>query len=243
MMIRQLFIFLFFFTIEVRVKADTPIQRPAACWKRSQIDCAVSASREENLTLKMNQTSLFMPPNSIVLRSKTEFYLIKGTIMFQSHNPIKIHTPYGLVQANTGDFWIRKSDNSYEIFNLSSQVKVTLNDLKQVEIPKGFSIWIGGLDHNKVSAYGAPKIITLLDIISVKKLQYNDPTLLVKEVIKLKEQLSSFNDAGSDLYQKVTERHIAMAEERRQQQQADQRRKLEQKLKLKNLYYEKVFFK
>jgi hypothetical protein len=168
--------------------------------------------------------------------------LVKGALWVEQGEDVEIETLYGYVRSATGNFWILEQQDQILVRNLGAELKVTLRDGKSLDLPEGFQFWIRGLNSQGVSEYGMLEPIDVSDHLPRWNALYRgSKDSFISEVQLLKQKWPLWVEKGSFIYQSLAERKIASVAEQRRQEKEQQKRLMDERRRVKQLYHERVF--
>lgn len=237
------FTFVFAFTIDVHVKAAELVERPQGCLNQKSI-CALQTTSD---VFHFNNPELefHMSPSSLVLKhSTTELEYAKGSLWVAKHNNVVVKTIYGTVISKSGPFWVLESDDKIWIRNVNAEMKVKVRDGREVELPIGFQIWIGGVDGQGKSTLGIPEIIPVEEHIRLwSQLYPGSREKFRDEVEGIKWTWGPVAQKAAELYTEIASRQRRIAEAKEAELE---RRRLaieEERKMFRQMYIQKVFWR
>jgi hypothetical protein len=238
------FIFVFFFTIDVRVRASNEFhERPAGCLKNKTV-CALQ-TKNDSFHLVNLQTEFHLGPKTLVLRNSPEqIEFINGTFWAQKFNKMTVKTLFGEVISESGPFWVLGDQQKIWVRNVNADLKIQLRDGHSLELPQGFQIWISGMDDKGHSTTGIPEMIPVEDHIRLWSFLYQGNRQdFLSEVRDIKWTWGSLPERSSQLYLSIIQRQEHLAQLRHD---AIQKRKLAQQdenKRVKEMFIERAFWR
>lgn len=241
-------IFLFCFTVEIRVKASNPqeqlnppLQKPEGCYGNKNNPCVFS-SGEKILKLQLSNGILNLKNSTTLERNdKNHFQYLNGTIWIQSNEKMVIDSLYGSVESDRGEFWIVENDKKITIRSVIGLVKVNINSVT-LEIPEGFQVWISGKDNTGKNTYGVPENIPIESHLKLWSELFTGTRAEFKERVSiLKSLYKDKNVDSAEFYQRIADRHVASVNEKKLAAQREAQRRKQYLQELRKLYFEKVF--
>lgn len=240
----HLFIFVFFFALNVRVRASSDLlERPKGCLTNLNVCALQTKSSAFNFTSSSDEFHL--GPSTLILRhSLSHLEFISGTLWSQNYEKMKVSTIFGDVDAVTGPFWILGDKDKIWIRNVNADLKLHLRDGRTIELPIGFQIWMGGLDQKGQSTIGIPEIIPVEDHIRVWSYMFHGTKEeFKKEVVALKWTWGSLAEKSSQFYLNIAHHQEDLALKHKSNIQKREVAVAEQKKQLRALYTEKAFWR
>lgn len=241
---KRWFVFIFFLSIDVRVRASNDIkERPQGCLDK-QIVCALQ-TKESVFHLANPNFELHLGPSSIVLRnSSDEIEFVAGTLWLARYNKMTVKTVFGTVKSANGPFWIIQDKDRVWVRNVNAEVKITLRDGKELELPLGFQVWLSGLDQFGKSVVGIPETIPVESHIKLwSQLFPGTKDEFRKEVESIKWVWGSLPDKGSELYTKMADRQRQIAEAREAEILRIQSAQQQESQRVRQQFEEKTFWR
>lgn len=240
MRIPQVTLFFLCFVLELKVKAEL-IYFPESCQLNSSQKCVLSAKNYS--AMRFGKTKLFLENNSILEKSDGQLKLVKGQLSLIAVSAFSIRTPYGTIRLQNNHASLKQLSDSYEITNLSGDdISIQVRSGETLNLPSGFKTWIGGSLSKGVSLHGLPVAIQVTDIGQfARRIFPHHPKRLISTVKKYKSLLTELNLQAADLYTQVSKRNLAIAQKQKEDQEEQKKILRQKQVKLRNLYYDKVF--
>ena len=238
------FVFVFFFSLDIRVKATNDIrERPLGCLTNLNI-CALQ-TKQSTFHFKKSGNEFHLGPSSLILRhSLTQLEFISGTLWLQNSESTQVKTVFGDIAATAGPFWVLGNKDKIWIRNINSKVSLHLRDGRKMEIPIGFQVWMQGLDEKGQSAVGIPEMIPVEQHIRVwSHLFPGTKEEFRKEVTHVKWTWGSLPERAAQLYLSMSHHQEGLSDKRKSKIQQRELAVSEQRKQIKALYNEKVFWR
>ena len=241
---KHLFIFVFFFALDVRVRASSDLlERPQGCLTNLSV-CAIQ-TKASAFHFSTASDELHLGPSSLILRhSLSHLEFISGTLWSQNYEKMKVATVFGDVDAVAGPFWVLGDKDKIWIRNVNADLSLHLRDGRTIELPIGFQIWLGGLDQKGQSTMGIPEMIPVEDHIRVWSYMFpGNKDEFKKEVAALKWTWGSLAERSSQLYLNIAHHQENLALKHKVKIQRREVAAADQKKQLRALYTEKTFWR
>ncbi len=238
------FVFVFFFALDVRVRASNDFrERPAGCLKNSSI-CALQ-TKQGAFNFTHPESEFHLGPSSFILRhSVSQLEFVSGTLWVQKYEKMKVSTIFGEVSAGTGPFWILGDKDRIWVRNINSNVSLHLRDGRNVELPIGFQIWLQGMDEKGNSTIGIPEMIPVEEHLRVwSQLFPGTPEEFKREVAQVRLAWGSLPERSAQLYLKIARHQEDLNTHRQNQIQQREIAVSDQKKQMRALYNEKAFWR
>lgn len=238
----KLLIFLLAFQMEVRVRAAGEVLlQPTACLKAKET-CSIHVIGSA-FHLKKDDLSLHANENSTLMRlTSKQWRLVQGTLWVEKAAGVEVETPYAMVKAPQGQYWLLQEESKVVIRNIDADLEVTLRDGKKLEVPSGFEFWVSGINSKGQSEYGMIRPIDMKDHLPLWNSMYTGTKEnFVKEVKDLKENWGDLAEKSAFIYQKTTERKLAAVAEEERKAEEKRRQDAAERQKIKNIYYQRTF--
>ncbi len=241
---KHLFVFAFFFALDVRVRASSDfLERPAGCLKKPSA-CAIQ-TKSSAFHFLLGEDEFHLGPSSLVLRhSRSHLEFIHGTLWAQNYEKMQVATIFGDVKAASGPFWVLGDKDKIWIRNINAELSLHLRDGRNIEVPIGFQIWLGGVDEKGRSTIGIPEMIPVEEHIRVWSYLFpGTKEEFKKEVVQVKWTWGSLSERSSQLYLNMTRHHEDLATKRQLKIQQREVAATIQKKQMRELYKEKAFWR
>jgi len=242
----HLLIFLAAFQIEVRVRASesTAMAYPENCLGKT-VPCSFKVTDSKwsfesgNIKLSATGSSILTAED---LRAK-EWKLVSGVLWVQNAPSVKIKTTSAVAEGSSGQYWVLTGDDGRTVFrNISSKLIVTFKDQSKIEIPRGFEIWVGSVNTKAKTEHGMVEPVNLKEHLKVwYGLFPGSRQQFVAEVQDLKDQWSDLVEQSGDIYKKVAERELAAIDSKKREHLEIQRKKEEERLRVRAEFHKRVF--
>jgi hypothetical protein len=237
------FIFIFFFTVEVRVKASELIERPQGCLNQKST-CALQ-TKDDVFHYSNPQLEFHLGKDSLSLKhSSNELEFASGALWVARYEKMNVKTIYGSVNAKNGPFWVLQGEEKIWIRNVNGDLKVKVRDGREVELPIGFQIWIGGVDSNGQSTMGIPETIHFDEHIRLwSRLFPGTKEKFKDEVESVKFTWGPVAERAAELYTNMALRQRRIAEARAAELERRRLAVEEERRMFREMYVKKVFWR
>lgn len=241
----QIFLFLAAFQLEVRVRASgvaEMISEPAHCVGVSA-PCSFKVS-EIPWSSSVGKVKISAAPGTILTEEVRGLVwkLVDGTMWIKNGPSVKVKTAAAEVEAGSGEYWVLAEKDQVTFRNISARLVVRFKDNTQLEVPRGFEVWVGGVDSNAHVQHGMVVPIRLKEHLKIWFSLYpGSKSLFLSEVQDLKDQWVDVTEQSGDIYQKVVERKLAAIESERQKIQEAKAKKSKDQSQARQQFYKKVF--
>jgi hypothetical protein len=233
------------FQMEVRVRASEPVMTyPENCLGKSA-PCSFKVTTDK-WSFESGNVKIHAGADTILtaedVRSK-EWKLVAGTLWMQNAPSVKVRTVSALAEGSSGQYWVFADKDGRVVFrNITSKLIVTFKDHTKIEIPRGFEVWVGSVNSKAQTEHGMIEPINLKDHLKAwYQLYPGDRAQFVSEVQDLKDQWSDLVEKSGDIYKKVAERELAALDEKKRAQLEVQRKKEEERLRIRAEFHKRVF--
>lgn len=170
----RLLLFLFVFTLEVRVRAEVSpastsgvlLQEPAGCLRelvKAKTSCALGTGRAGKVTLKLDSfEAVFDRRTAVIHQTGGDLRFVSGQIWLKTKIPQKIHTEFGAIDLGPGEFWLDRSAERVRVGVIRGLAKLHPRGSAEVlEVPPGLENWLGTVALNGEARRGLPVSIAL----------------------------------------------------------------------------------
>lgn len=244
----SLLLFIFVFTIDVRVRAISSdaskkiIETPDSCVEESGY-CIIKNLGKKYL-YQNEDFKISFSPESILVRQKTrEFSFVKGEVFVKTDSNIEFEIPYGTVEV--------EKDSQVLLFKQADKVIVQtifgkvflrpLGEKKPILVMAGHENYISQVGENLKAQTGIPKPIMIEPLLKswsyhadVKKEQFLEDVETFKSVHeKAVQELSILNE-------QIASREIASVKAEKAAREERARKAKAHKEKMQNTYYERL---
>lgn len=238
-------LFIAAFQMEVRVRASEPAMTyPENCLGRS-VPCSFKVT-EDKWSFESGNVKLSAGNDTILtaedIKSK-EWKLVSGTLWVQNGPSVKIKTVSAQAEGSSGQYWVFAQKDGRIVFrNITSKLIVTFKDQTKLEIPRGFEVWVGNVNSQAKTEHGMIEPINLKEHLKAwYELYPGKRAQFVSEVQDLKDQWSDLVEQSGDIYKKVAERELAALDDKKRAQLEVQRKKEEERLRIRAEFHKRVF--
>lgn len=238
----QVLIFLLAFQMEIRVKASNNSTQQQFDCINSQNSCSVQAATG-GLHFQQANLSLHATESTVLSRLSGDLWrFVKGTVWIEKADNVSFETVYGNLTAKQGQYWIIEGDTTLLIRNMNADLKILFRDGKSLSLPEGFEVWISGVNSKGTSEFGMIQPINMKDHLPLwNSLYRGSKSDFINQVMNFREQWGDITDKSSALYKELAVRKIASIREQKEKDRLRAQHLNSEKMKIKNLYYQKVF--
>lgn len=238
-------LFLAAFQMEVRVRASEPgFTFPENCLGRTA-PCSFKVTTDKwsyeagNIKLSASGDSILTAED---MKAK-EWKLVSGALWVQNAPSVKVKTVSATAEGSSGQYWVfADKDDRITFRNISSKLVVTFKDQTKMEIPRGFEIWVGGVNSLAKTEHGMVEPINIKEHLkSWYELYPGTRQQFLSEVQDLKDQWADLVEQSGDIYKKVAERKLAALDDKKREQLEIQRKKEEERARIRAEFHKRVF--
>lgn len=239
--VTKVLIFILAFQIEVRVRASADtLEQPAFCLK-SQDSCAVQVLKSGFHVVNKTQSFHATPGATVMRLTHDQWRLIKGNLWVEK-GALEVQTPFADAKSTRGQYWILSEEDRIRVRNMDADLKVTLRDGKQVEVPHGFEFWVSGIDSKGKTDYGVIRPIDMKEHLPLwNSLYVGSKENFKKEVQRYKEAWGDLTAQSSAIYKEIINRKIAADEAAQKALELRRQEKAEETRRLRHLYWKRSF--
>lgn len=241
---KHLFLFVFFFALDIRVRASSDLlDRPKGCLQKLNV-CAIQ-TKSSAFHFSSTSDEFHLGPSSFILRhSLSHLEFISGTLWSQKYEKMQVTTIFGDIKAVAGPFWILGDKDKIWIRNVNADLSLHLRDGRTIELPIGFQIWLGGLDQKGQSTTGIPEIIPVQEHIRLWSYMFpGTQDEFKKEVVQIKWTWGSLPERAAQLYMSIAHHQEDLVLKHKIKIQQREVAATEQKKQMRALYTEKTFWR
>ncbi len=238
----NVFIFMLAFQMEVRVRASDSVSAPENCLGR-EVPCAYKVSTEK-WSFGSGNIKIHAVKGSVLteIEKAREWKLVGGSLWVENAPSVKVRSTTSEVEGSSGQYWMMIEKDRTIYRNISAKLIVTLKDQNKIEVPKGFEVWVGGVNSESQVEHG---MVEPIDIKAHLKLWYSlypgkQPQFL-SEVQDLKDQWADRIEQSGEIYKKVIERKLAAVEDEKRQIEEKKRKQESERLRIREEFRKKVF--
>lgn len=249
MKLLSVLMFIFAFTIEVRVRAsnvesETPkiVETPDHCVE--SYDYCVIKNLNQKYSYKGDSYVLSMSPESIVIRQKPkEISFVKGQLFIRADTKVTFETPYGQIEVEKdSQVLLEKFTDKFVVQTIFGKVFLKpLGGKKSILVMEGHENFISQVDDSLKAQVGIPKPIMIEPLL--KTWAYHAD--LNKQ--KFLEEVDSFKTVHekavhelSILNEQIASREIASAKAEKLAAEERARKAKEHKEKMQKTYYNRL---
>lgn len=238
----RVFIFILAFQVEVRVRASGELlEQPALCLKTQDI-CSLQINNDafhfEKKDLRFHAT----PHSTLSRLSLSSWKLIRGNLWVEKGRGLEVETLYGSIQGTGGSYWVLDQGDKVILRNITADLSMNLRDGSRISIPEGFEVWVSGINTDGKSSYGMIRPIDMKEHLPLwSSLFRGSKEDFIAQSRSLKERWGDLAVKGSDLYQKVVDRRIASADEKKRQDDEIKAQKAAERQRVRELFYKRTF--
>lgn len=239
----RLLIFLMAFQLEVRVRAAESLSSPENCFGHS-VPCSFKIS-EDRWNFETGKVKLHAGAGSVLeqVSKANEWRLIDGALWVESAIPaLKVQIPTANIEGGGGQYWVLRQEGRFLVRNISAMVTVNFKDQTRLEVPKGFEVWVGAVNSKAQVEHGMVEPVDLKDHLKQWYTLYPGTRRQFKsEVQDLKDQWIDLVERSGDLYKSVIERKMASLDEQKRQHLEAEKKREQERLRLRREYEKRVF--
>jgi hypothetical protein len=238
----HLFLFLFFFQAEIKVRASGGVlQNPQYCMQ-SKDSCAIHVVGPALHYLKNDVKLSASSGATLVRHSAKSWSFVTGAIWIEKGLGLEVKSVYANFKAESGQYWIIGQSDRVLIRNMSAVLRITLRDGSALELPEGFEVWISGLNSKGKSEYGVIRPIDMKSHIPLwGNLYGGSKKSFENELMIVKSRWGDLPERSGQIYRVLADRRLASDQESLLAREVEQARKREAQRKLKNIFFERVF--
>lgn len=238
-------LFIAAFQMEVRVRAsESAMTYPENCLGKT-VPCSFKVT-DNKWSFESGNIKLSAAGDSILtaedLKSK-EWKLVSGSLWVQNAPSVKVKTVSAVAEGSSGQYWVFAGKDGRVVFrNVTSKLVVTFKDQTKLEIPRGFEVWVGNVNSKAKTEHGMVEPINLKEHLKAwYELFPGTRQQFVSEVQDLKDQWSDLVEQSGDIYKKVAERELAALDDKKREQLEIQRKKEQERLRVRAEFHKRVF--
>lgn len=239
----SVFLFMAAFQMEVRVRASEPsVSMPDSCVGRL-FPCSFKVNSDK-WSYTAGAIRLHASVESILseIDKGVEWKLIDGTLWVENAPSMKVKTLASQAEGSNGTYWVIAEKSRVVYRNISSKLIITFIDESQIEVPKGFEVWVGSVNSESIVEHGMVEPIDLkTHLKSWYELYPGKRQQFISEVQDLKDQWSDLIEKSGDMYKRIAERKIAALEEVQNQKIEKKRRQAVERQRIRTEFHKRVF--
>jgi hypothetical protein len=247
MKLYSVLMFIFVFTIEVRLRAfdsssDAVVETPEKCLNSGNY-CVIK-NLDQKFSYNGDNYFLSMSPDSIVIRQKPkELSFVKGQIFIKSDTKVTLEIPYGQIEIDkNSQVLLDKFDNKVVVQTIFGKSFLKpLGEKKAILVMQGQENYLSQVDETQKAQTGIPKPILVDQLL--KPWAYHSS--LTKE--KFMEQVKNFKDVHetavrdlSILNEQIASREIASEKAEKLANELREKRAKDEKEKTQKTYYQRL---
>ena len=238
----RILIFIIFFQAEIHVRAAGDlIQEPAACMKGKET-CALHVVGRAYHHMKNGVNFHAAEGSTVVRNTDHNWNFVAGRVWIEDGDDLEFQSVYATLKTGFGQYWIIDQNDRILIRNMSSDLKVTLRDGRQLELPEGFEVWISGLNSDGKTEYGMVKPIEMKEHIALWGGLYNgNKKSFKRDLLRFKERWGNLPEKSSQIYRALVDRKVASDKEEQAARASLLAKKKADQQKIKNIIYERTF--
>jgi hypothetical protein len=223
----QLFLLIFTFQVEIKVKAEVVL---------------LAHMSPQLIYSHLNQEIKSLGQGA-VFNQENKFKFIDGHFRFKN---MSLETSYGQIEGNNAEFWVKKIEkHKISVSVTAGSLVIRLSDKTKLQLSQGYGLWISGLDENKKNRHG------VLEPLDIKEFLRNEVAIdqLSKEKTALRVSFFKENwgrgriEKTAEIYKAVVLRHIASIAELEAQKQRRKELGLMQRKRWQSLLHKTAFEK
>lgn len=168
----RLFLFVFIFTVDVRVLAETVrlpetrslMQEPSGCLKdvsASIPSCAIGTGAREKATLTFGDSVITLDRSTAILRlAQNEIRLVAGQVWIKSKSTFDVRTEFGTIKVGPGEYWLDRDREKVRVGVIQGAAKLFPRGSEEVlEVTPGLENWLGKVGDKGEARRGIPVVI------------------------------------------------------------------------------------
>jgi hypothetical protein len=240
-MIWRLLIFLFTFSLEVRVRAEL-LQEPVRCLAEATV-CAVRTGVADTGQIEVGSSAIAIDQSSSLIRlSANDAKLIWGTIWIKAKGDFTIRTEYGDASITDGEFWVTKTAERIIIATITSSVTVKpLGSNEHFVVESGEENWLSRVGRSGSAESGVPMAISFKEHLERwARLYRGGKKNFEKDVAEFHKTWLAASERTAQLHQSLVNRKIASIQEEKARLNAERRRRAAEDLKFREMFRRKV---
>ncbi len=235
MKIFKALLFIVFSFADVQIQAREVVSlKPAAhitmepknCLQESSL-CSVLTPSAKKFAMPFGKNTATMDENTAVLREgATQITLLKGRIWVKAQEEISVRSEFGLLKAQSGEFWAEKSDKKVIFTSITSTLTmIPRGSQEQIIIRPHYENWLGPVAKDGVATSGIPKLLEIENHVGRwARLYPNGKRQFKKDVHEFFVSWYSMVEEASDKHREIALRTIASESERKRRE--DERQKV-----------------
>jgi hypothetical protein len=238
----HLILFFLAFQMEVRVKASEPVSVPDNCLGHS-FPCSFKVSADkwsyEAGNLKLHAAAGTLLTEAV---KSHEWRVIEGTLWVENAPSVKITTTSAESEASSGQYWVLVQKDRATYRNISANLVLTFKDHSKMEVPKGFEVWVGGVNSEAQVEHGMVEPIDLKKHLkSWYELYPGKREQFVSEVQDLKDQWADLTEQSGNMYKKIAERKMAALDEEKNREDGRKKQQSQERARIRAEFHKRVF--
>lgn len=230
-------LFLFAFSLEVRVKAESiqlpetesVLQEPKDCLLAS-VACALRTKRAEKYRLEFEGATVTLDQLTTVIREKSgTIRLVEGTVRVESERTrVSIKSEFGEAIVERGEAWVRRDREKAYVTAVKGEAELRPRGSDEVLIVEaGFENWVSRVNDKGRAETGIPIALSLRDHLDRwARLFDGNKREFKEEADRFVDTWREATERAAALHKAVLERTVASAQEDRARK-AEGRRKSE----------------
>jgi hypothetical protein len=239
----HLLLFLAAFQMEVRVRAsEVGLSFPESCLGKVS-PCAVKVMTDK-WSYEAGNVKLRAPVATMLTEDANgkEWTLVEGSLWVENAPSVKIKTVSAEAEGSSGQYWVFAEKGRIVFRNITAKLVINFKDHSKLEIPRGFEVWVGGVNSEAKVEHGMVEPINLKRHLKAWYALYpGDRQQFVSEVQDLKDQWADLIEQSGEIYKKVAVRKLAALDDQKRQQLEIQKKKEETRLRIRAEFHKRVF--
>lgn len=251
----RLFLFVFVFTVDVRVLAKTVqipeardlLQEPAGCLKSAPMateSCAVGTRAWEKGTLSFGDSTVVLDRSTaILLLGANEIRLVSGQIWLKSKSVFEVRTEFGSMKVEPGEYWFDRDRERVRVGVIQGTARLYPRGAQDVlEVTPGLENWLGKVDASGEAQRGIPVVIQFKPHLQRwARLYAGTLKDFEKDVRDFHEVWLAASEYASEIHKALFERKVASLRAEHEKLEAARRRTEARTRELLRMFREKVF--
>lgn len=251
----RLFLFVFVFTVDVRVLAKTVqlpearslLQEPAGCLNTvstSAESCAVGTRAWEKGTLSLGDSTVVLDRSTAILRlAPNEIRLVSGQIWLKAKSAFEVRTEFGSMKVEPGEYWFDRDREKVRVGVIQGLARLYPRGAKEVlEVTPGLENWLGKVGESGEAQRGIPVAIQFKSHLERWARLYTGSRKDFEEDARaFHEVWLSASEYASEVHKTLFESKVASLRAEHERMEAARRRSEARTRELIRMFREKVF--
>lgn len=253
--LRPLFAFVFFFSLEVRVKAHessltfgeaAPVsQIPEDCLLNQEYPCSFLTADHARFSYFLSGKAkiVSLEETSLSIISEDQIKLMSGAIFIDAHRELLIKTNYGFAKIPKGQAWVYADRDRFYFEAVNRKIKVYGRGFdRPFTLDPGQVVWLGPVDQTFKADSALPTPIDLSDftkrMAKINDLSKEEFALYIQEFAKTWKITSQKTVA---IHKHLLQRQIASDQDLSKKRKRQRALQMREDRRLRKLFYQKNF--